>query len=600
MNFKETIKLVKSQYNIVDYMRSSGLNLVDSGNNTWKALCPFHNEKTPSFSVSEDFQNYRCFGCQESGDIITYVEKLHTIGNGEALKMLADEKGINITYSSNENFKDLTAIKKVVEDAAFFYREEFKKLPDSHPAKLQVSSRGLNTSKEIYGYSTEKPNELYKFLKGKGHSDANIEESKLVIFYDEPNRQPWDFFHGRLMITLTDYLGKPVSFTARKIYEDDKMAGKYVNGKESPIFLKKNNLFGADTAKKEARAQKLVYVVEGQFDRESMYENGIQNVVAASGTAFTKEHANMLLRMVGETGKIVFIMDGDSAGIEASLKIFASAPVLHSNSHAILLKDGKDPCDFIVEFGVEEFKKKITNSKPIGDFVIEVVTMKLGGQINMNNRQEFVSEVAKYAKTSSSKQVIEQMLSRASIISAFSIDSIMDIFNKSSSKKAEPTRKPQEVPANNGANKISIPMNSNSEADMCMYNALALLIRMPYELEPRIPESYHKKFSPFIGELKSNLKKYREKNENWRFMVEEYSDSTFAKLLIDKVFFFDPYESKEETISQFSYLFSKANEIYSYEYEEFKKSQALSSIAEMTDPKKIAEALKYYKELTGK
>lgn len=598
MNKKEAIKKIKSQYNIVDYMNSTGLNLQQRGN-SWVALCPFHNEKTPSFHVSEDFQNYRCFGCGEHGDIINYAEKIHTVSSDEALKMLAEEKGIDIGSISKDDGTDIPGIKKVLEDAAFYYREVYKRLPDSHPAKVEVSKRGLDPNKEIYGFSPEKPNELYKYLKSKGHTDKNIEESKLVLFYEEENRQPWDFFHGRLMITLCDYLGKPVSFTARKIFEGDRMPGKYVNGKESKIFLKKNNLFGADTAKKAARAEKLVYVVEGQFDRESMYENGIKNVVASSGTAFTQEHANLLLRMVGESGKVVFIMDGDSAGVKAALKIFKSSPVLHSNSHAVLLEGGQDPCDFIMSNGIEKFKEKIQKTTPISDFVIEMISISMGGKINLDNRNEFVSEVCTYAKYSSSKQIIEHMLSRASITSAFSIESVREIYNGTKVNRTSQTSiKKEETNDEREKEGLKIKMNSSSEADMCMYTALALLVRMPDKLLQLTPEKYHKKYKIFLEEIKRNFNETKLKNTKWRFIPEEYEDSSFARILQEKEFISDPRDDESESVEQYLFLFKKANEIYKYEYDEFRKSQALSSISKLTDPKEIAETLRYYQEIS--
>lgn len=594
-NFKEVIQKIKSQYNIVDYIKTNGVNLEPSGNSTWKGLCPFHNEKTPSFTVSEDFQNYRCFGCGEAGDVITFAEKTHTVSPKEAIKMLAEEKGIQLDDTmSKEPSHDINGIRNVVKDAQLFYRANYEKLPISHPAKQEVLKRTLDVNNPIYGYSPEAPNELYKHLKSKGHSEKNIKDSNLVIFYDEPNRQPWDFFHGRLMITLSDYLGRPVSFTARKLYEDDKMAGKYVNGKESPIFLKKSNLFGADTAKKSARQEKLIYVVEGQFDKIAIEEKGIPNVVATSGTAFTIEHANLLLRMVGNSGKIIFIMDGDTAGIEAAIKIFTSSSVLHTSSQAVLLQNGKDPCDYIVEKGIEFLKTEIEKATPLHNFIVDVTLNKFGGSINMNNRQEFVKEIAAYAKFAKDSYVINGMLNKASVLTAISIVDIMQIYTSTEVAITQRVKKPEE----NVEPKLQpkIQLNASSEGDSCMFSAIALLVRMPDELIPKTPSQIHSKFKPFFRELGQRYNYYKSNGQPWRFIAEDYEDSDFAKLLQNKRFLFEPKEDVKSTIAQYEYLFERANQIYLKEHEDIRRAKALSSILDTTDPKRIAETLKLYKE----
>lgn len=593
MEFKEIIQKIKNEYNIVDYIKLNGVDLKPGSNGTWIGLCPFHTEKTPSFTVSEDFQTYKCFGCGESGDVLSFAQHIHAIEFSEAMKMLAEEKNIEINDKiTKENSHDINAIRQVLLSAQKFFRENYEKLNDNHPAKKEVIRRGLNKDNKLYGYALEGPNELYKYLKLKGHSDKDIKDSNLVVFFDD-NRKPWDFFHGRLMITLNDYLGRPVSFTSRKIYEDDKMSGKYVNGRESPVFRKKNILFGADVAKKRAKKEKLVYVVEGQFDQISMFENGIENVVATSGTAFTKEHANLLLRMVGDSGKVVFIMDGDEAGINAAIKIFTTAKELHSNSHAVLLKNGKDPCDYIEKGGIEFLKKAIDNSVPLHDFVINSILNKVGGSITPDNRYMFVSEVAKYAKSAEDSFIVDNMLSKASVLTAMSIDNIKEIY--SNIKENAVYIKKEKIESDKLNPKIKMDMNN--EADVCMYSALALLVRMPETLIEITPKKIHKKFHGFMRELGKVYSKNKKENKKWRFIPEDYSDSDFAKALQNKTFLDNPKNDVESTSSQYVYLFNRANDLYAAESEKFKLANALSSIVNTTDANKIANILKTYENL---
>lgn len=593
MELKDLVQQIKNEYNIVDYVRVNGVELKEGTNGSWVGLCPFHTEKTPSFTVSEDFQSYKCFGCGESGDLFSFAQHTHTVEFMEALKMLADEKGIDIgSKKINENSHDISGIRQVVQEAKSFFRSNYEKLDDSHAAKREITKRNLDSNKDLYGYSLESPNALYKHLKAKGHSDKNIKDSNLVIFYDEKGREPWDFFHGRLMLTINDYLGRPISFTSRKIFEDDRMAGKYVNGKESPVFHKKNVLFGADTAKKSARANKLIYVTEGQFDQIAMYENGIENVVATSGTAFTSEHANLLLRMVGDSGKIVFIMDGDSAGIEAAIKVFTSANEIHSNSHAVLLEDGKDPCDYIIDGGIEHLENAISKSKPLHDFVIDSTLKKLGGSVTSDNRHEFVSEIAKYAKSAVDSFIVDNMLSKASVLSAISIENVREIYSNTKESKVY-TKK---VKTENEKLNPKIKMNMESEADVCMYSALAMLVRVPDTLVPITPKKIHKKFHIFMSELGKVYVKSKKENKKWRFIPEDYSDPDFAKALQKKEFLEDPKEDLKATASQYLYLFNRANDFYQEESDKMRMARAMSSIVNSTDPKEIAEALKLYTE----
>lgn len=589
MRSRETVQRIKNEYDIIDYIRTNGVDLESSGGGQWKGLCPFHNEKTPSFVVSEQFQSYKCFGCGQGGDILQFAQETHGITFLEALNMLAEEKGIEIGKNvSGEPQNDINGIRQTILDAETFFRINYDKLDNSHGAKQEIIKRGLDVNNKLYGYSLEAPNALYNYLKDKGHSDKNIKDSNLVIFFKD-GKKPWDFFHGRLMITLKDYLGRPISFTSRKIFEDDKMSGKYVNGKESPIFQKKTVLFGSDTAKKSARENKQIYVVEGQFDQISMYENGVENVVATSGTAFTEEHANLLLRMVGQSGEVIFIMDGDSAGIKAAIKVFKTAKTLHANAKAVLLGNKKDPCDYIEEGGIGLLEEQIVNAVPLHDFVINALIKELG-EINISNRHRFVSEVAKFAKSTIESFIIDDMLSKASVMSAISIDNVKEIYNKTEVDKVyvKQTESTEET-----LNPI-IVLNDNSEADICMYSALAMLVRMPGELLSLTPERNNKKFRLFLSELKDNYRKYREADKNWRFIAEDYTDIDFAKLLQSKVFLEAPETNIKASKRQYSFLFKSANNLYQEEYERMRMSKALSSILNKTNAVEIAKAMKLY------
>lgn len=600
MNFKVSVQKVKEAHSIVDYIIGNGVELAKSGNQ-WKGLCPFHNEKTPSFIVDEDFQSYKCFGCGAQGDIIEFAKETHTLSFSEALKMLAEEKGIEVEQSKVENEHDISAIREVVKDASEFYRELYLKLDDTHPAKKEISKRGLDINNGLFGYASEAPNALYKYLVSKGHSNENIEASNLVIMKE--GRDPWDFFHGRLMITLSDYLGRPISFTSRKLYDDDKMQGKYVNGRDSVIFHKKTNLFGADRAKNAARKTGELYVVEGQFDQIAMYEKGIENVVATSGTAFTPEHANLILRMVGENGRVVFIMDGDKAGVKAALSIFKEAPVLHTNAFAVHLENGEDPCDYI-QRDINELHKAIEDAKPLHDFVITAIINELGEAIDINNRNNFVAEVAKYAKHAENKYIRNTMLDKASIMSAIVIDRVREIYEKTEVRKANSARREnkestvvEEVKDDEEKDKLEkkIIIDKNNSGDSFMYSALAMLVRRPDILLDATPDYINKKFSSFFEEVRNVYTGKENNSQKWRFIEENHSDMEFAKELKKKRFLGDDLLEEmlgdEGLVAHYKFMVEKANEFYIMEHREIEKAKSFSSISNETDPVKISEAL---------
>lgn len=575
---------VKNAYNIVDYIRENGVQLLASGPDTYKGLCPFHNEKTPSFTVNESFQNYKCFGCGERGDVLSFAEHAHSVDFADALKLLAEGKNIELSnIKKEEGGISVSKVREVVLDAYKFYKHNYSKLPESHPAKQEIIKRNLDPSNPLFGYAPEQPNELYQVLKKRGHSDEAIKASELVILYDG-NRAPWDFFHSRLLITLSDYLGNPVSFTARKLFESDKMPGKYVNGRESAVFKKKRNLFGADLARKSAREQSEIILVEGQFDRIALAEEGIENVVATSGTSFTDEHANLILRMATENGRAVFIFDGDDAGVKAAMSVFKNASVIHMQSYVVQLDKGKDPCDYIEEKRLDEIKDMVANAKPIADFIVDQLFEKLND--TRSKRLQFVSLAAQAARYATDKAVIDGMLSRISIKSAVPIEQVRDIY---AGTKSANTRAVEQVSHDN-INPI-IVLDNSSAGDTVTLSALAMLIRKPNLLLQHTPKT-HRKFTPFLKELRV----IAQQKENWTFIEDEYTDKDFAKLLQAHTY---PYPSDYDDkllLNQYLFLMNRGADEYRKESLLQQRASALSSIIDSTDANTIAKALQVHEE----
>lgn len=583
---KAIIAQIKAEYNIVDVISSYGINLKRAGRDKYKGLCPFHNDTDPSLQVSEKYQNYTCFPCGITGDVIEFIKHQHNINLHEALVFLGEPKGIMVEELTDEQREKAVNIQKlydVVKEAAIFYHNEFNQLKDDHPAKQIIIDRGLSTNNPLYGYAPEAPNKLYKYLKSKGFNDKLIAQSELVLIRE--NMQPWDFFRGRLLFTLTDFMGKPLSFSSRKLFKEDKMEGKYVNGKDSPIFHKKNNLYNVHNAKISARDENKIYLVEGQFDVEAMKSIGIENVVAASGTAFTNEHAR-LLRKIVEDGEIVFLFDGDKAGIKAAISAFKNNPIIHSQSTISILPNEKDPCDLIME-NKGEFKEIISNTTNFIDFVLSKLKEKYE-MTDLNQRYNFAKIAVEYSHYVQNSVLLDYMMRKISIMSALHINDIRNLYKEKTSKKTSI----QKVLVDNEEKEkspLEIPINGKSESDRNFVTAFAILSQYP-EFIKITPNTVPKKFKPFLSEFFKNIKSYVERNKEFRFIPEEYTMTEFCKL-IQEIKFLNDFENKDDAKNYYNLLINLGMSSVDIENEENKRAMAFSSMNESTDKDEIIALL---------
>lgn len=352
MSFKDQVARLKEAVDIVDVIEASGVSLQSSGA-SYKGLCPFHQEKTPSFVVHPHFQNYRCFGCGAQGDVLTFVMESEGLDFMDSVRSLARDKGIELDLDDEESEASVqfSKLRECVKDAANFFLAKFRALPKDHRAVSEITDRGLRPSGGgmHYGYAPEGGKALVSFLRSRGHSDSIMKEAGVVRESSKTGKL-YDFWQGRLIFFITDTVGRPVGFSGRKLFDDDR-GGKYVNSPDTPLFKKSHVLFNMSQARKSIAEQKLVYVVEGQFDVSAFVGAGIPNVVASSGTAFTEHHGALLRRAVGEDGKVVFVFDSDDAGREAAVKVFNTVSSVHEVSYLVSLPEGKDPCDVVAGGG---------------------------------------------------------------------------------------------------------------------------------------------------------------------------------------------------------------------------------------------------------
>ncbi len=345
-----------------------------------KAICPFHNEKTPSFYVSPDKGIYKCFGCGEAGDIFTFIETYESVDFSTALKKLAEKAGIELTNLGNKKStkqQEEEATKKekyfhILEDMTTFWQ---KKLLENEFAKNYLKKRGLNEKmvrKFRIGFAPDDWQISLNFLKNRNFSEEDIEkvglikknlEKKFSNFYDR--------FRNRIIFPIFDEQDRPIAFSGRDLSGSDKVA-KYLNSPQTLLFDKSSVLYGFNFAKTEARKRGYFILAEGQMDLVMSHQVGFENTVVTSGTSLTEQHLKLLKRF---SKNIIFAFDSDQAGLEAAFKGLKKALAANFDVKILNLEKEKDPADIILE-SPKKWTNIVTNSQNIILFYIKKILTK--------------------------------------------------------------------------------------------------------------------------------------------------------------------------------------------------------------------------------
>ena len=380
---------IRSANDIVEVI-SQYVVLKRSGRNYF-GLCPFHNEKSPSFSVSPDRQYFHCFGCHKGGDVFTFISEIEKVSFKESVEILAERARIQLPTIENEGFNAKQYLKdrmfKINLEAALFYHERLYK-PLAKIAQDYVKQRKMdNATLKAFkiGYSGEY-NELYKMLKVKGFKDEEILATGLVNKNDRG--EFIDRFRKRLMFPIMTVNGKVVAFGGRILDNNEKMA-KYINSNENLIYSKKKHLFALNIAK-QTNEKKLI-LVEGYMDAISLHQRGIHNVVASLGTALTEEQGRLLARY-GE--QIILSYDSDGAGQEAILRALEILNKLGCDARVIQMEGAKDPDEYIIKYGSGRFKLLVDNAISLVEFKIKMLKNKYNLE-NATDKVKFLKEITK-------------------------------------------------------------------------------------------------------------------------------------------------------------------------------------------------------------
>ncbi|MEW8956407.1 DNA primase, partial [Clostridium sp.] len=415
------IEKIKDENDIVEVI-SETVRLKRSGRN-YQGLCPFHSEKTPSFSVSSEKQLFKCFGCGEAGNVITFVMKNRNLSYVETLRYLADRANITIEESkSSRRFNDKKDILyNINKEAARFFFGTMNR--PNNIGKIYFLNRGIKEStlrKFGLGYSPNSWNSLMNYLKTKGFKEQTLLDAGLIIKNDKGNI--YDRFRNRVMFPVFDYKGRVIAFGGR-VLDDSKP--KYLNSPETLVFNKGTNLYGLNFALKEKNPLRTFIIVEGYMDVISLHQYGITNVVASLGTALTVNQARLLKRYAD---KVIISYDADLAGQMATLRGLEILKNTGFDVRVLTVPDGKDPDEFIRANGKDAFLRLADNSEPLIDYRLK----KAKEGINFKDKEMVIKYTRNVTEILANLDSIEKdvYIKRVSEETGIKEEAIYDILNK--------------------------------------------------------------------------------------------------------------------------------------------------------------------------
>ncbi|RXT14849.1 DNA primase [Ammoniphilus sp. CFH 90114] len=368
---EELIDQIRTSINIVDFI-GQYVHLRKSGR-SYMGLCPFHGEKTPSFSVLEDKQIFHCFGCGAGGNVFSFVMKIENILFPEAIQLLADRAGISLPHDhaddadESEEQRERRKMYDAYELVSRLYNHLLFQTPHGNQAKEYFEKRNIDHATAVefqLGFAPESWDFVTQFLVKRGYDLALMQKAGLLS-RREYDKKPFDLFRNRLMFPIADSQGRIIAFGGRMIGEGQP---KYLNSPEHPLFNKSNILFNLHRARNEIRKKRQAILFEGYMDVIAAWQAGIKNGVASLGTSFTESQAKIIKR---NADHVLLCYDSDHAGIEAAMK--ASEVLLHAECQVriVTLEDGLDPDDYIKKYGAEAFQRQVINAISVTAFKMQ-------------------------------------------------------------------------------------------------------------------------------------------------------------------------------------------------------------------------------------
>jgi DNA primase len=368
------IEAIKHRTNIADIV-GEYVQLKGASVGSLKGLCPFHDEKSPSFNVRPDQGFYHCFGCGEGGDVYKFLQKLENITFYEAVEKCAAKISYQITYeagSGRDEGVNRARLLAANEAAAKYFQQQLGS-PEAQTARDFLTQRNFDQAASVHfglGYAPKGWNGLGDALKGQGFTEEELVKVDLVV---SKEGKSYDKFRGRLVWPIRDATNSVIGFGARKIYEDDPLA-KYINTGETPVYHKSQVLYGLDLAKKDIASKRQVVVVEGYTDVMACHLAGITTAVATCGTAFGDDHIRRINQLFGSSdapAQVIFTFDPDAAGQKAAMRAFESSGKFIASTFVAVGPEGLDPCDLRISRGDSAVLQMIETKRPIYEFALD-------------------------------------------------------------------------------------------------------------------------------------------------------------------------------------------------------------------------------------
>ncbi len=435
----------------IDEVVSSYVTLRNAGGGSQKGLCPFHDEKSPSFHVTPSRGFFHCFGCQEGGDVISFLMKIDGLGFTEAVERLADKYGVRLRREEGEGPREdrprgpqrsrLVEANRIAQE---FYADQLRG-PEAQVARQFLVERGFDGSvAETFGngYAPRDGESLLRHLRQRGFRDEESVAAGLVAI----GRSAYDRFRGRLLWPIRDASGDTIGFGARRIHDDDKIEAKYLNTPETSIYKKSQVLYGIDLARREMGRSSQAVVVEGYTDVMACHLAGVGTAVATCGTAFGDDHARVLRRFLHDheefRGEVIFTFDGDAAGQKAALRAFDGDQNFVSQTYVAVEPSGLDPCDLRIKEGDAAVRELVARRVPLYRFVLGNVVGKYDLD-RADGRVDAVREAARLVSSIRDKSKVDAFARELAGMVGVDVEQAREEVRRAQNRPSRPPNHPQ-------------------------------------------------------------------------------------------------------------------------------------------------------------
>jgi len=435
----------------IDEVVSDYVTLRPAGGGSLKGLCPFHDEKSPSFNVNPQRQFFHCFGCQEGGDVISFLMKIDGLAFTEAVERLADRYGVTLRREEGDVRDDrprgpqrarLVQAHKVAQE---FYADALGS-PDAVAARRFLGERGFDqAAAEQFGigFAPRDGESLLRHLRQRRFTDEETVAAGLVAI----GRSAYDRFRGRLLWPIRDSSGDTIGFGARRIFDDDRIEAKYLNTPETPIYKKSQVLYGIDLARRDIARTSQAVVVEGYTDVMACHLSGVPTAVATCGTAFGDDHARVLRRFLNDheefRGEVIFTFDGDAAGQKAALRAFGGDQNFVSQTYVAVEPSGLDPCDLRLQQGDAAVRELIARRRPLYRFVLDNVVSKYDLD-RADGRVDATREAARLVSSIRDRSKVEAFAREIASMVGVDVEQARAEVRRAASRPTAPPSRPRE------------------------------------------------------------------------------------------------------------------------------------------------------------